>query len=58
MTSGASSFIQPTFPIPLINTDNSTRQLEDKGVQEFNKPFEKSIETLAQRSPRHLMRQA
>jgi hypothetical protein len=28
-----------------------TRQLEDEGVEKFNKPFDKLMETLAQRSP-------
>ena len=33
-----------------ISIDNVTRQLEDEGVEEFNKPFDKLMETLAQRS--------
>jgi len=33
-----------------------TQQLEDKGVEKFNKPFDKLMETLAQRSARHLTR--
>jgi transaldolase len=37
-----------------ISIDNVTRQLEDEGVEKFNKPFDKLMETLAQRSPRHL----
>jgi transaldolase len=37
-----------------ISIDNVTRQLEDEGVEKFNKPFDKRMETLAQRSPRHL----
>lgn len=37
-----------------ISIDNVTRQLEDEGVDKFNKPFDKLMETLAQRSPRHL----
>jgi hypothetical protein len=31
-----------------------TRQLEDEGVDKFNKPFDKLMETLVQRSKRHL----
>ena len=31
-----------------INIDNVTRQLEDEGVEKFNKPFDKLMETLAQ----------
>jgi transaldolase len=37
-----------------IIIDNVTRQLEDEGVEKFNQPFDKLMETLAQRSPRHL----
>jgi transaldolase len=36
-----------------ISLDNVTRQLEDEGVEKFNKPFDKLMETLAQGSPRH-----
>jgi len=36
-----------------ISIDNVTRQLEDEGVEKFNKPFDKLMETLAQRSPRN-----
>jgi transaldolase len=36
-----------------IGIDDVTRQLEDEGVDKFNKPFDKLMETLAQRSPRH-----
>jgi transaldolase len=39
-----------------ISIDNATRQLEDEGVEKFNKPFDKLMETLAQRSQRHLTR--
>ena len=39
-----------------ISIDSVTRQLEDEGVEKFNKPFGKLMETLAQRSPRHLTR--
>jgi len=37
-----------------INIDNVTQQLEDEGVDKFNKPFDKLMESLAQRSSRHL----
>jgi transaldolase len=36
----------------LINIDTVTQQLEDEGVDKFNKPFDKLMETLAQRSQR------
>ncbi|MCA1808609.1 MAG: transaldolase [Kiritimatiellia bacterium] len=36
-----------------INLDAITQQLEDEGVEKFNQPFDKLMETLAQRSPRH-----
>lgn len=42
------------LPEPGISIDMVTRQLEDEGVGKFNKPFDKLMETLAQRSPRHL----
>ena len=41
-----------------IDIDNATRQLEDEGVEKFNKPFDKLMATLAQRSPQHLTRGA
>ena len=34
-----------------LSIDNVTRKLEDEGVEKFNKPFDKLMETLAQRSP-------
>jgi transaldolase len=37
-----------------ISIDTVTRQLEDEGVEKFNKPFVKLMEALAQRPPRHL----
>jgi transaldolase len=37
-----------------ISIDKVTQQLEDEGVEKFNKPFDKLMETLAQKSPRHL----
>jgi transaldolase len=36
-----------------ISIDEVTQQLEDEGVTKFNKPFDKLMETLVQRSPRH-----
>jgi transaldolase/transaldolase/glucose-6-phosphate isomerase len=36
-----------------IGIDNVTRQLEDEGVGKFIKPFDKLMETIAQRSARH-----
>jgi transaldolase len=41
-----------------IDLDKVTRQLEDEGVEKFIKPFDKLMETVAQRSARHLTRQA
>ena len=41
-----------------ISSDNVERQLEDEGVEKFIKPFDKLMETLAQRSPRHLTRES
>jgi hypothetical protein len=38
--------------------NNVTWQLEDEGVEKFNKPFDKLMETLAQRSARHLTRES
>jgi transaldolase len=32
-----------------ISIDNVTRQLEDEGVEKFNKPFDKLMETLKER---------
>lgn len=37
-----------------ISIDKVTGQLEDEGVEKFNKPFDKLMKTLAQRSRRHL----
>jgi transaldolase len=39
-----------------INIDNVTQQLEDEGVEKFNRPFDKLMETLTQRSPQQLTR--
>lgn len=38
-----------------INIDNVTRQLEDEGVEKFGRPFDKLMETVTQRSSRHLV---
>jgi transaldolase len=35
-----------------INIDHVTQQLEDEGVEKFNKPFDKILQTLANSSPR------
>jgi transaldolase len=35
-----------------INIDKVTRQLEDEGVEKFNKPFDKILQSLANSSPR------
>jgi transaldolase len=35
-----------------INIDKVTRQLEDEGVEKFNKPFDKILQILANSSPR------
>jgi transaldolase len=40
-----------------ISIDDVTRQLEDEGVEKFNKPFDKLMKTLAQRPPRHSTRE-
>jgi hypothetical protein len=37
---------------------NVTRPLEDEGVEKLNKPFDKLMETLAQRPPQHLTRES
>ncbi len=36
-----------------ISVDNVSRQLEEEGVEKFNKPFDKLLDTLAQHSSRH-----
>ena len=41
-----------------IDIDSVTRQLETEGVEKFEKPFDKLMETLAQRSPRLLKKEA
>jgi NDP-sugar pyrophosphorylase family protein len=38
--------------------NNVTRQHEDEGVEKFSKPFDKLMETLAQRSAQHLGRES
>jgi transaldolase len=42
------------MPALRINIDEVTQQLEDEGVEKFNKPFDKLMETLSQRSPRRV----
>jgi transaldolase len=49
-----SYWVLEQLPILGINIDEVTRQLEDEGVEKFNKPFDKLMETLAQRAPQHL----
>lgn len=39
-----------------ISIDTITQQLEDEGVEKFNKPFDKLMETLTLRSPRQATR--
>ena len=34
-----------------ISLDHVTQQLEDDGVEKFNKPFDKLLQTLASTSP-------
>ena len=41
-----------------IDIDKVTRQLEDEGVEKFNKPFDKLMEALTRKSPQPFMRQA
>ena len=41
-----------------IDIDKVTRQLEDEGVEKFNKPFDKLMEAVTQKSPQLFMRQA
>ena len=40
-----------------ISIDKVTQQLEDEGVEKFNKPFDKLMETLAHRSSQHLTKE-
>jgi hypothetical protein len=51
-------FVLERVPEPGISIDNEIRQLEDEGAEKCNKPFDKLMETLAQRSPRHLTRKS
>jgi transaldolase len=41
-----------------INLDDLTLRLEDEGVEKFAQPFDKLMETMAHRSPLHLMRES
>jgi transaldolase len=38
-----------------LNIDKLTQQLEDEGIEKFDKPFDKLIETLEKTIPRHLI---
>jgi transaldolase len=44
------------LPILGIKIDEVTRQLEDEGVEKFNKAFDKLMETLEQWCARNLAR--
>jgi hypothetical protein len=51
--------LPPSFCTKLsISIDDVTRQLEGEGIEKLSKPFDKLLETLAQRSPRHLTRES
>jgi transaldolase len=52
------SLVLDRLPELGISIDNVTRQLEDEGVEKFIKPFDKLMEAVAQRSTRHLTKQA
>ena len=41
-----------------IDIDHVTQQLEDEGIEKFNKPFDKLMGTLAERSSLHVTRKA
>jgi transaldolase len=41
-----------------ISIDKVTQQLEDEGVEKFNKPFDKLMETLEQRSQRQVRKES
>jgi transaldolase len=41
-----------------ISIDKVTQQLEDEGVEKFNKPFDKLMATLTQRSPQPVTRES
>jgi transaldolase len=46
------SWVLERLPQLGISIDKVTQQLEDEGVEKFNKPFDKLMETLAKASPR------
>jgi transaldolase len=46
------------LPLLGIHLDEVTKQLENEGVEKFNEPFNKLMETVAQRSPRLLTRES
>jgi transaldolase len=41
-----------------LSIENATWQLENEGIEKLEKPFEKLMETLVQKSPRHLARES
>ncbi len=48
------SWVLQQLPELGISIDKVTQQLEDEGVEKFNKPFDKLMETLAKTSPRQM----
>jgi transaldolase len=46
------------LPEPDISLDQVTQQLEDEGVEKFNQPFDKLMETLRQRTSHNLTRKS
>ncbi|OGV56505.1 MAG: transaldolase [Lentisphaerae bacterium GWF2_44_16] len=48
------SWVLERLPELGISIDNMTRQLEDEGVEKFNKPFDKLMATLAEKAPASL----
>ena len=52
-----SGWVLERLPELGIDIDTITRQLEDEGVEKFCKPFDKLMETLAQKSPPRLKRE-
>jgi hypothetical protein len=51
---GESRSVLERLPELGISIDDVTGQLEDEGVKKFDEPFDKLMETLAQRSSPHL----
>jgi transaldolase len=54
---GEAARLLTRLPTLGIDIDQVTRQLEDEGVTKFNKPFDKLMETLEQRTSRHSTRE-